>query len=214
VPRHQPERPERQPGNVGKNSPFVFNVLRLEIGESSIPSLAFPANYPSWRSGKNRISGWTRVPWYLQPTCKDGTALMNQLDGVGLMNLTGLCCYLEALGAADPLARRRGLQALTKSVSEAPLHVRVQFIARHSFNLIIERMQDPVEKCRDISLGLITSFVRECSVDDLEHKGRQIISAAIARFGSRPFQEPVEELRLRYLPCDWIVSRSIFYISK
>ena len=133
---------------------------------------------------------------------------------VGLMNLTGLCCYLEALGAADPLARRRGLQALTKSVSEAPLHVRVQFIARHSFNLIIERMQDPVEKCRDISLGLITRFVRECSVDDLEHKGRQIISAAIARFGSRPFQEPVEELRLRYLPCDWIVSRSIFYISK
>ncbi len=159
------------------------------------------------------VSLMARTYGTYSPTCKDGTAL-NQLDGVGLMNLTGLCCYLEALGAADPLARRRGLQALTKSVSEAPLHVRVQFIARHSFNLIIERMQDPVEKCRDISLGLITSFVRECSVDDLEHKGRQIISAAIARFGSRPFQEPVEELRLRYLPCDWIVSRSIFYISK
>ena len=96
----------------------------------------------------------------------------------------------------DCAARRRSLQGMLKLLSELSLDARVQF----TINLIrplLDRMVDPVEKCRDLALELIATLVNECKSQDLAHVGHKITLTACSRFEKDQFLEPVEEIRLR-----------------
>lgn len=105
--------------------------------------------------------------------------------------------YLNQIIDLDPGRRRRGLQGMAKCILEVPASVRISFTASHLIGPLIDQLFDPAERCRNLALTLVASFVSECSSQNLERRGRQIISCTAARFGSHPFQEPVEELRLR-----------------
>lgn len=101
--------------------------------------------------------------------------------------------YLNQIDDADCMTRRRSLKGLTQYLEVLSLDARVQFTADHAIGLLIDRLIDPIEKCRDLSLALISLFVNECGTCDLAKSVLDITLAACLRFEN----EPAEELRLR-----------------
>mmetsp|Transcript_4305 Transcript_4305/g.13525 ORF Transcript_4305/g.13525 Transcript_4305/m.13525 type:complete len:150 (-) Transcript_4305:2835-3284(-) len=106
--------------------------------------------------------------------------------------------YLQQFIDDDPSIRRRGLQEMTKYILEVPTGLRLSFTVSHLISPLIAGLSDPIETCRSLSLTLVANFVSECSAHELETFGCQIVCTTSTRFGSRPFKESVEELRLRH----------------
>ena len=118
--------------------------------------------------------------------------------------LRKLDSHLNRIADVDYATRRCSLQGLVKILKEpaviASKLAHNQTTVERLLIALLDRLADPMEKCRDLSLLLIEKIVYDCQSVHLAQNARNILLASCARFGDDPFPEPVEELRLRH-PC-------------
>lgn len=135
-----------------------------------------------------------------------------------MIDLHKLQCNLDHLDDTDRSSRIYALNALTQALIQtpsAPLEIRLRFIADNLIEPLVDIVvSDPVEKCRDLSLSIIAAFACDFGANDLVVLARCFIPAACPKFGSGPFKESVEELRLRLIETSSAILLRISYESK
>lgn len=126
--------------------------------------------------------------------------------------LRKLDSHLNRIADVDYATRRCSLQGLVKILKEpaviASKLAHNQTTVERLLIALLDRLADPMEKCRDLSLLLIEKIVYDCQSVHLAQNARNILLASCARFGDDPFPEPVEELRLRLIEiCNAVLLR-------
>ncbi|CAM9230591.1 unnamed protein product, partial [Laminaria digitata] len=107
---------------------------------------------------------------------------------------------INCLSDPDRSARRRALTKLQKAFfqeAKIPETVLRGFFSRFLSEKLVGMLADPVEKCREMSGGLLMEFV-SASDDvppDTAALARQLFSMVEARVGAVPLVEPAEEVR-------------------
>eukprot|EP01041_Mallomonas_annulata_P008748 gene8750-18094_t len=100
----------------------------------------------------------------------------------------------------DRNTRRRGMQELLNSLPWTSENENVflqTLIMKDLLEPILDRVADPVEKCRDLSISFLEKIF--CTCRELEAAGPKIIKIICSRIDEIPFPEPTEELRLRII---------------
>ena len=108
---------------------------------------------------------------------------------------------INRLSDTDRNSRKRGLQNLleelpwTKKVNQDFM---IQLFDRDMFHLILARVADPVEKCRELSLKILAKAIY--SFPSIADEIRtDILLTLCNRLDEVPYPEPTEELRLQIL---------------
>lgn len=115
---------------------------------------------------------------------------MNWRRDLSLLNNTDRRSRIHALDSLkhklelDPLADEEAQNCFLRDVAGA---------------LVDRIVSDPAERCRDLSLSILSSSLSSFGAKGSLILARCLIPAAAERFGSLPFKEPVEELRLRLI---------------
>lgn len=96
---------------------------------------------------------------------------------------------LNQIGDSNRSSRRQGLEALRSALVESPIVdsrlAIVQYFSECASEIVARGVSDPVEKCRELSIGLIRALgSADCSL--------RFVNALCERFG---LVEPSEELR-------------------
>lgn len=107
---------------------------------------------------------------------------------VGLLSSKLQRC-LNQIGDSDRSSRRRGLEALRSALVESPIVASrlaiTQYFSACASEIVAKGVSDPVEKCRELSIGLIRNLASvDCSL--------RCVNALCERVG---LVEPSEELR-------------------
>jgi len=106
------------------------------------------------------------------------------------------------LDSKDKASRIRALNLLKDKLTLAPgsLDVGDHSITYSLIEALANRVvNDPAERCRELSLTIINECLRDMDPEKIVMTARCIVPAAAERFGSQPFREPVEELRLKLI---------------
>lgn len=116
---------------------------------------------------------------------------------------------INCLKDNDRMKRKSGLRALSQIIpkeEESPLDdedsraVGQLFCETQVGELLIQLLTDSVERIRESSIDVLESFLRIPYVRENLHKfAQQILRAIKQQVGEKPFNEPAEELRLRYV---------------
>ena len=120
--------------------------------------------------------------------------------GLAMPEIPDLQHYLGDLESKDKASRIRTLSLLKDKLTLAPGS---SDVGDHSMNynlidaLANRLVNDPAERCRELSLTIIAECLRDMDPAKIVRSVRCIVPAAAERFGSQPFREPVEELRLK-----------------
>ena len=122
--------------------------------------------------------------------------------GLAMPEIPDLQHYLGDLESKDKASRIRTLSLLKDKLTLAPGS---SDVGDHSMNynlidaLANRLVNDPAERCRELSLTIIAECLRDMDPAKIVRSARCIVPAAAERFGSQPFREPVEELRLKLI---------------
>jgi dynein assembly factor 5 len=106
------------------------------------------------------------------------------------------------LDSKDRASRIRALNLLKDKLTLAPgsLDIGDHSITYSLIEALANRVvNDPAERCRELSLTIINECLCDMDPEKIVMTARCIVPAAAERFGSQPFKEPVEELRLKLI---------------
>ncbi|XP_060561943.1 dynein axonemal assembly factor 5-like [Ruditapes philippinarum] len=111
--------------------------------------------------------------------------------------LQGLARHVNTLGEDNKLARRKALENIRKDTfsRKPPLDpTEIKPILNEILKPLLKEFSDPVEKCRELSLDILRSFLK--SVEKPEEYLPYVIPVLVQRLGQPEITEPSEELRL------------------
>lgn len=105
----------------------------------------------------------------------------------------------------DRNTRKRGLQSL---LDELPWNDEfqsdhMQIMSQDIFGLVVTRISDPVEKCRELSLCICEKLVMKCQ--NHEQLCSDLVKTLCSRIGETPFPESAEEIRLQVIKVLYLV---------
>ncbi|KAJ1450972.1 armadillo-type protein [Pelagophyceae sp. CCMP2097] len=110
---------------------------------------------------------------------------------------------------SDRSTRRRGLQALRKALVDervAPADVCGRVFVSHFYDAVLRvAAADPVEKCRELAIGLVSAFAAQLEAETVAGLAERTLAALTPRYGTAPFAETSEELRLALLEATTVV---------
>ncbi|XP_061701103.1 dynein axonemal assembly factor 5 [Syngnathoides biaculeatus] len=109
--------------------------------------------------------------------------------------LRGLARHLNCLGEDEKSTRKRALESIKKETVDKKLSgVVLQELFSALLKPLLKCVSDPMERCREIALLLISEFIR-CVPEP--HECLPYLMPSLAqRFGEQELLEPAEELRL------------------
>lgn len=108
---------------------------------------------------------------------------------------------INRISDSDRNTRKRGLQKLVESLpwtSEDDTDALRTLCSQTLFVPVLQGVSDPVEKCREYSISLLTKTVALCAPFN-NQQAAQLINALCARVNDIPFPETGEEIRLQVL---------------
>uniref|UniRef100_A0AAQ6A8Y3 TOG domain-containing protein n=1 Tax=Amphiprion ocellaris TaxID=80972 RepID=A0AAQ6A8Y3_AMPOC len=109
--------------------------------------------------------------------------------------LRGVARHLNCLNEDNKATRRRALELIRRDTLDRALSSGVQ---QEVFSALLQPLlrclSDPMEKCRETSIAMITEFLR--SVPRPEEALPYLMPCLAQRFGEKEVLEPAEELRL------------------
>ncbi|ESO87153.1 hypothetical protein LOTGIDRAFT_210534 [Lottia gigantea] len=111
--------------------------------------------------------------------------------------LQGIARHINCLGEENRNTRKKALERIHKETlkRDTPLEATdLKVIFREVLPPVLKIFSDPVEKCRELSVNLISSFLK--SVPEPEDHLYYIIPVLVARLGQQDIIEPSEEQRL------------------
>ncbi|KAH3861633.1 dynein axonemal assembly factor 5-like [Dreissena polymorpha] len=112
--------------------------------------------------------------------------------------IQGLARHLNCLGEENKLARRKALENIKKdTVGRKPSidESETKPILNEILKPLLKSFSDPVEKCRELSLEILSQFLRQ--VKDPEEYLPFIIPVVVQRLGQQEITESSEELRFQ-----------------
>ncbi|KAJ1431238.1 armadillo-type protein [Ochromonadaceae sp. CCMP2298] len=102
---------------------------------------------------------------------------------------------------SDRSTRKRGLQKLLEDIPWSKKSQREElkaFVSGSMLKLLLPRIADSVEKCRELTLQILKRCLEKCT--DISYDCQMELTVNLcARLGELPFPEPAEELRLLVL---------------
>ncbi|XP_034047107.1 dynein assembly factor 5, axonemal-like [Thalassophryne amazonica] len=112
--------------------------------------------------------------------------------------LKGLARHLNCLNEDNKATRKRALEQIRGETVEKRLSSSVlQEIFTAVLKPVLNCVSDPMERCREIAITLITDFIR--CVQQPEESLPYLMPCLAQRFGGKELLEPAEELRLAAL---------------
>ncbi|TRY97316.1 hypothetical protein DNTS_020600 [Danionella cerebrum] len=129
-------------------------------------------------------------------TCDTAMATAS-VDKVAADVLKSLARHINTLNDDNKHARRRALEAIKKETVDQRLTISsatLQEIFCCLLKPLLKSLSDPAETCRETSISIITSFIRD--VPEPEESLPYLMPALAHRLGGKEVLEPSEELRL------------------
>ncbi|KAM9744970.1 dynein axonemal assembly factor 5 [Menidia menidia] len=109
--------------------------------------------------------------------------------------LRGLARHLNCLNEDNKATRKRALELIKKETIDKGLSSSVlQEVFFALLKPLLKCLSDPVEKCRETTIAMLTEFIR--CVPKPEDSLPYLIPCLAQRFGEKEILEPAEELRL------------------
>ncbi len=109
--------------------------------------------------------------------------------------LKSLARHVNCLNDDNKSTRRRALEAVKRETVEQRLSSGVlQELFAGLLKALLKCLSDPAETCRDLSIQIITGFIR--AVPKPEDALPYLVPALVQRLGGKEILEPAEELRL------------------
>lgn len=109
--------------------------------------------------------------------------------------LRGLARHLNCLNEDNKATRKRALDSIRKETVDRGLSSSVlQEVFSALLKPLLKCLSDPMERCRETSIGTITEFIR--CVPKPEESLPYLMPCLAQRFGEKEILEPAEELRL------------------
>ena len=111
--------------------------------------------------------------------------------------IQGLARHVNTLSEDNKLSRRKALENIRKdTISKKPPLDPTEFkpILNEILKPLLKEFSDPAEKCRELSLDIIRSFLK--NVEKPEEYLPYVIPVLVQRLGQPEVTEPSEELRL------------------
>lgn len=109
--------------------------------------------------------------------------------------LRGLARHLNCLNEDNKATRKRALESIKKETVDKGLSGSVlQEVFSALLKPLLKCLSDPMEKCRETTITLITDFIR--CVPKPDESLPYLMPCLAQRFGEKEILEPAEELRL------------------
>ncbi|XP_061556656.1 LOW QUALITY PROTEIN: dynein axonemal assembly factor 5-like [Phycodurus eques] len=109
--------------------------------------------------------------------------------------LRGLARHLNSLGEDDKSTRKRALESIKRETVDKKLSaVALQELFSALLKPLLKCLSDPMERCREIAILLISEFIR--CVPEPQESLPYLMPCLAQRFGDKELLEPAEELRL------------------
>ncbi|XP_077411849.1 dynein axonemal assembly factor 5 [Vanacampus margaritifer] len=122
-------------------------------------------------------------------------AMASGEDRVSSEVLRGLARHLNCLGDDNKTTRKRALESIKRETVDKKLSGLVQQeIFSALLKPLLKCLSDPMERCREIAISLISEFIR--CVPEPQESLPYLMPCLAQRFGEKEILEPAEELRL------------------
>lgn len=109
--------------------------------------------------------------------------------------LRGISRHLNCLNEDNKATRKRALESIKKETVNKGIPSGVlQEVLSSVLKPLLKCMSDPIEKCRETTIAIITEFIR--CVPTPEETLPYLMPCLAQRFGDKDILEPSEELRL------------------